>query len=81
MTKPLDDASLPTDKDALKAEIVEVERRLKDCLDHIKALADDEDPARGVFHAAAIHEAKQLRMMLQYQKDVRVARLNRMKFV
>lgn len=75
----LDDASLPTDIQGLEAQIAEVRQRQDHCLARIRELMDDEDPGRGVFHAAAIHEARQLKMMLQYQHDVRVAKRNRLR--
>ena len=74
----LDDTALPGDAPALKLQIADVEARQQACLAHIRALVASEDPAKGIFHAAAIHEAKQRKMMLQYQKDLRIARLNRL---
>ncbi len=82
MTGPsslLDDASLPADQTGLEQEIQEVERRQAECRRRMQALLAEEDLQRGVFHAAAIHEEKQLNMMLQYQKDLRVARLNQLR--
>jgi hypothetical protein len=77
VTDLLDDASLPTDIPALKAEIAVLERKMRDCAVRIKELMAGEDPAAGIFHAPAIHEAKQLLMMLRYQKELRTARINR----
>lgn len=79
MTSLLDDASLPTDAPGLTAELADLESRLSFCRAEIQRLMDAEDPAAGVFHSAAIHEAKQLLMMLRYQKDLRAARLNRLR--
>lgn len=76
MTSLLDDASLPTDREGLEADIKEIDKRLAENQAKIQALMDAEDPASGVFHAADIHEAKQLSMMLRYQKDLRTVRLN-----
>jgi hypothetical protein len=76
-TDLLDDASLPTDIPALKAEIAVLERKMQDCAVRIKDLMGGEDPTAGIFYASAIHEAKQLLMMLRYQKELRVARVNR----
>ena len=78
MTSLLDDASLPTDVPGLTAELLELETRMANCRREIQRLMDAEDPASGVFHSAAIHEAKQVLMMLRYQKDLRVARINRL---
>ena len=44
----------------------------------IRALLRSEDPAAGVFHAAAIHEAKQEHMALRYRRDFCQARLRRL---
>lgn len=75
MTSLLDDASLPTDAPGLEAEIVILDEKLAASNGEIRRLMAAEDPAQGVFHAAAIHEAKQLCMMLRYQKDLRTVRL------
>ncbi|MDR2487914.1 MAG: hypothetical protein LBD42_00140 [Desulfovibrio sp.] len=77
MRKLLDDASLPTDAGALAVEAAELERRLDACRVEIQRLMDEEDPLRGIVHSAAIHQAKQSLMMLRYQRDLRVALLNR----
>ena len=75
----LDDASLPTDAPGLTTELAELETRLTACRAEIQRLMKAEDPAGGVFHSGAIHQAKQLLMMLHYQKDLRTARLNRLR--
>ena len=79
MTSLLDDASLPTDIEGLEAQITDVRQRQEQCLARIRELMDAEDPARGIYHAAAIHEERQLKMMLKYQHDVRVAKRNRLR--
>ena len=76
MTTLLDDASLPADREGLEADIREIDKPLQESHQHIQALLRDEDPAAGVFHASAIHEAKQTAMMLRYQKKLRQVRLN-----
>ena len=73
----LDDASLPTDRKGLEAELAELEKRLLSNREKVKNLVASEDPLKGIFHAAAIHEAKQEGMMLRYQKELREVRLNR----
>jgi hypothetical protein len=75
MTNLLDDALLPTDAAGLAEEIAELETRLTACRAEIQRLMAEEDPARGIVHCAPIHKAKQLLMMLRYQKDLRAARL------
>jgi len=75
----LDDASLPTDIPGLEAEIADAEDRMEACRKKIKALMDAERPAEGLFFAEEIHELKQRQMMLRYQKDLRVARANRLR--
>ncbi len=73
----LDDSRLPVDPEALRVEIADLEGRLAACEAAIRSLVAEENPAAGRFLAAEIHEKKQLRMMLRYQRDLRVARLNR----
>ncbi len=80
MTRLLDDASLPTDRETLLAEIAEAEQLQKECLARVRELMAQEDATKGVFFAGEIHSAKQRAMMLRYQKDLRVARLNRMEY-
>ena len=79
-TSLLDDSALPDDPAGLRAEIVEVDARIAACEKEIRSLMQREDPAAGCFLAAEIHEQKQLRMMLRYQRDLRTARLNRCGF-
>ena len=79
MPSLLDDASLPTDPQGLADQLAEVEKRMQACQAEIQRLMRAEDPGAGVFHAAAIHQAKQLLMMLRYQKDLRSARLNQLR--
>ncbi len=74
---PLDDELLPNDAEALTEQIAEVDARLKACDEHIADLMRREDPATGVFFAAQIHEAKQNKFKLVYQRAVRVAKRNR----
>lgn len=76
MVKLLDDASLPTDRNGLEAEIAEIDRRLQENQAGIQSLINAEDVAAQVFHASEIHEAKQLSMLLRYQRDLRTVRLN-----
>ena len=76
MAELLDDASLPTDRDGLEAQIADIDRRLRENLESIRTLMAAEKPGEGIFLASEIHEAKQLSMLLRYQKDVRTVRLN-----
>ena len=79
MQELLDDASLPTDPDGLRAQLLILEERLQRCEQDIKDLMADENHEQGHTNAAAIHEAKQIKMMLRYQKDLRTVRLNQLK--
>ena len=79
MTSLLDDESLPNDIAGLEAQIVELDGKMEECREKTKALMAAEDPVNGIFHAEAIHEAKQLHMMLRYQQDLRKARLSQMR--
>lgn len=74
---PLDDELLPNDVAALTEQIAEIDARLHACEEHIAGLMQQEDPAGGVFFAAEIHEAKQNKFKLVYQRAVRVAKVNR----
>ena len=78
MTNPPEDASLPTDREGLTAEIADIQEKVDACLFEIKSLMDAEDPAAGVDHAGAIHEAKQRHMVLRYRKELCQARLKRL---
>ena len=80
MPSLLDDASLPTDAPGLQAELAVLESSLSACQAKIQGLMAAEDPIKGIFHASAIHEAKQMLMMLRYQKDLRLARLGQLRF-
>ena len=79
MQNLLDDASLPTDIPGLTAELAELEKRLSACQEDIQKLMAAEDPAKGVFYSAEIHDAKKTLMMLRYQKDLRTVRLNHLR--
>jgi hypothetical protein len=70
---------MPEDRPGLEARIRKLETAIASCNEHIRSLMDREDPAKGVFHAAAIHESKQRHMQLRYLKDVCVARLSRLR--
>ena len=76
MAELLDDALLPTDRDGLETQIADIDRRLQENFETIRTLMAAETPGEGVFLASEIHEAKQLSMLLRYQKDVRTVRLN-----
>ena len=75
MPQLLDDASLPTDASGLQEQIAILEERLQACTKKITQLMAAEDHAAGHDNAAAIHEAKQMLMMLRYQHTVRQNRL------
>ncbi len=75
----LDDASLPSNIEGLEEELLEVKHRQQLCQSLISDLMNKEDHTKGVFFAKEIHEARQLKMMLQYQHDLRTAKANRLR--
>ena len=75
MPQLLDDASLPTDASGLQEQLAILQERLQACTEKIRRLMAEEDHAAGRDNAAAIHEAKQMLMMLRYQHTVRQNRL------
>ncbi|MDL2316599.1 hypothetical protein LJC59_05900 [Desulfovibrio sp. OttesenSCG-928-A18] len=79
MTNQPEDESLPTDIPGLEVALAGLEERLAHSASTIRELMESEDPARGVFHAAAIHEAKQAHMVLRYRQDFCRARLARLR--
>ena len=76
MVKLLEDASLPADKVTVEAKIDEIDKYLQENHTKIQTLMDAEDPSKQIFHAVEIHEAKQMNMLLRYQRDLRTVRLN-----
>lgn len=74
-----DDASLPDDIPTLEAQIGEIEQAKADCEAALRRLSEAEDLANGVFFAKEIHEARQLRLQLEVQKELRRVRINRIR--
>jgi hypothetical protein len=70
---------MPEDQPGLETHIRKLEAAITSSNEHIRSLMEREDPAKGVFHAAAIHESKQRHMQLRYLKDFCVARLSRLR--
>ncbi|MCL1939045.1 MAG: hypothetical protein FWG04_00080 [Desulfovibrionaceae bacterium] len=70
---------IPEDQPGLEARIRELEAAIAACNAHTCSLMDQEDPAKGIFHAAAIHASKQRHMQLRYLKDICVARVSRLR--
>jgi hypothetical protein len=68
---------LSADPGVLAAEAHALEQRMAACRDDIRRLSAEEDPVRGIVHAAAIHQAKQALMVLRYERDLRLARIRR----
>jgi len=58
---------------ALAVERTEVQTR-------IRALQAEEDPAKGVFRSAEIHAAKQEKLRLDFEIQLRKNKINRLKF-
>lgn len=70
--------SFPEDIPALRAALDDLGGREELWNTYIKELSALEDPARGVYYAAELHEARQYRMMLRYRKDFCLARIRRL---
>lgn len=74
-----DPDAIPADIPGLEKHLADVELLLSNAQNSIRELMAREDPARGIFHAEAIHEAKQRHMQLRYVKDFCAARLARLR--
>lgn len=77
MSQP-DDASLPTDREGLSAQLVLIEVEQAALAAELRRLMDAEDPAQGLFHAKEINQLRHNKIMLEFQRRLRVARLNRL---
>ena len=62
--------SIPDSPADLEALLADLDARLEQSGRTIRELMAAENPAAGVFHAAAIHEAKQQHMQLRYMQDL-----------
>lgn len=76
---PLDDASLPNSIPELTAQIALLEEQGRVCEAAVRQLCEAENPARGVFFAREIHEARQRKLQLEVQKELRRVRINRLR--
>lgn len=76
----LDDASLPTDLEGLRAELAIVEAEQAALAIELRRLMDAEDPANGIFHAKEINQLRQNKTMLEFQRQLRAARINRLSY-
>lgn len=76
----LDDASLPTDRAGLNAELSIVEAELADLVAELRGLMNAENPAQGIFHAREINQLRQNKIKLEFQRQLRVARINRLDY-
>lgn len=56
-----------------------LEQAQKECVDGITVLMEEELQRKGVTHAAAIHELKQRRTIIEFQITFLRSRLNRLK--
>ncbi len=72
----LDDAALPETRTELLLQIETVESHLMFCQHYIQHCMLKENSGQAL--AKEIHGAKQRKMMLQYQKDLRTAKLRRL---
>ena len=74
----LDDASLPSDREGLTAELALVEAEQAALVIELRRLMDAEDPGQGIFHAKEINDLRQKKVMLEFQRQLRAARINRL---
>ncbi|WP_152512812.1 hypothetical protein [Desulfovibrio sp. X2] len=63
----------------LEAEIADFERDAAACEAEARRLLAEEDPAAGIFHARAIHEARLAKMRLFTEAQFRRVRVNRLR--
>lgn len=68
----------PEDISALEVRLDELGEEEKLWNAYIKELSALENPARGVFYATELHEARQYRMVVKYRRDFCLARLKRL---
>lgn len=78
MTEPLLEA-LPGTLPELETRQRDLDAALEASRERIRSLMAQEDPSAGIFHAEAIHTAKQEHMQLRYMKDLCAARLARLR--
>lgn len=70
---------LPETMTELEAEVAFIEAAQKRCDDMIRDLMSKEDPAKGVFFPAEIHELHQQKNMLETHKEFRRVRMRRLR--
>ena len=73
------DVSLLTSIPSVSEHLALLEQAQKECVDGIAALMEEELQRKGVTHAAAIHELKQRRTIIEFQITFLRSRLNRLK--
>ncbi len=71
--------SLPETMTELEAETALIETAQKRCDDMIRDLMSKEDPAKGIFFPAEIHELHQQKNMLETHKEFRRVRMRRLR--
>lgn len=74
----LNDASLPNSIEGFKQELEIIEAEQAAVVAELQKLMQAEDPSNGVYFAKEIHELRQTKVKLQFQHQLRVARINRM---
>ncbi len=78
-TSLLNDESLPNSIEELEEQLKEISKRQSFCAEQVKELMSKENPSKGLFFASEIHQNIQLKMLLQYQFDLRKAKINRLR--
>lgn len=70
---------LPETMTELEAEAAFIEAAQKRCDDMIRDLMSKENPAKGIFFPAEIHELHQQKNMLETHKEFRRVRMRRLR--
>lgn len=73
------DVSSLTSIELVTSHLSLLQQAEKECLDSISALMAEELERKGVTHAAAIHDLKQRRTVIEFQITYLTSRLNRLK--
>ena len=75
----LDDASLPNSIPELEAQMALLEEERRACEATVRRLCETERPDEGICFAQEIHQARQRKLQLEVQKELRRVRINRLR--
>lgn len=74
-----EDAPLPMNVAELEKLIAATEAERVQCLAYIKETSAAENPAQGISYATELHEARQYKLMLDFQLEACRAKANRIR--